>query len=175
MEITSMIAHLVLIAVLFCKRVWVHLQWLALIAVLGLAFTILLHFACPRLPAEPYFVLYYAVFALLGVLYAGCIWQLWRTPLESIAFSQVLYLAMKIAVLFFLWRHLEEYRTKLTDFMRPLNIIFISLWALAVARYDERRKEPHMTEFVDNEPEQDPDGPTPPIRKPPPSETEDEE
>jgi len=30
----------------------------------------------------------------------------------------------------------------MTDFMRPLNLVFISLWIWAIARYDEGRKEP---------------------------------
>src|ERR1700677_4701461 len=93
--IAAIVVHLALAAVLFYRKAWSHVPWLVLIVLLGLGFTPILHHASPHLSKVGYFRLYYAIDALMFVLYAVCAWHLSKTVLSAISVTQVFYLGMK--------------------------------------------------------------------------------
>lgn len=142
METASILAQLALLTALFYKRGWVRFHWLTMIGILGLVGTPLLHHVNAHGSATSYFYLYYGLDLLSAILYLLSISQLRRTMLESIALSQVLYLGMKMVGWVFLWKRLENCRIVLSNFMLPLNIIFIFVWAVLIAMYSHKRKEP---------------------------------
>lgn len=158
MLLTSIITHSLLIAVLFYRRAWQHVPILALIALLGLGGTPLLHYAYHHIPKHEYFYLYYSFDPLMAVLYVCCIWHFYRTSLAAIAYSQAVYLGIKCVEWYFLWRHLSVCRFNVATVMRPINIFTILFWVWVIWRYDGEQRRTTMPN--------DPDGPVPPPTAP---------
>lgn len=133
--------HIALAIVLFYRKAWNHVPWLVLIVLLGLGFTPLLHYASPYLSKLEYFRLYYAVDALMFVLYAVCAWHLSQTILSAISASQLFYLGMKTISWVYVCSRLENCRYVMALIMRPVNLLLIAFWVWIIWRYDsdERR------------------------------------
>jgi hypothetical protein len=143
MQIAAILIHLLLIAALIHRRVWSKLPYLSLIALLGLGCTPLLHYGFAHLDVGPYTWLYYAVDELMAVLYLLSILQVRCTRLDAIAFSQTVYLTIKLLAWFLLWRKLDSARIALIGVMRPLNLLFLVFWAFLVWHYETERRSDH--------------------------------
>lgn len=146
MQIAAIALHLLLIAALVRRRSWTKLPYLSLIALMGLSCTPLLHYAFAHLEVGPYTWLYYAVDEIMAVLYVFSILQVRCTRLDAIAFSQTVYLTIKLLAWFLLWRKLDSARVALISVMRPLNLLFIAFWAFMVWHYGTERRSDHYAD-----------------------------
>lgn len=132
MLILAIVLHVLLISALIYRRAWYGMFWLVFIALLGLAFSPLLHYEYSRLSDQSYLFLYYGIDGLMGLLYLISILKLRTTPLALISLSQLMYLSLKVVAWVFLILSLTEARVEFTMIMRVMNLFFIAFWILVV-------------------------------------------